>query len=53
MKAAVEIEWVVSHDTGDDDFHPAARGPAYGMARLVDARRLLRATCWSRSPTRG
>jgi glutamine synthetase len=37
MKAAVEIEWVVSHDTGDDDFHPAARGPAYGMGRLVDA----------------
>jgi glutamine synthetase len=28
---------VVSHDTGDDDFHPAARGPAYGMGRLVDA----------------
>ena len=37
MKAAVELEWVVSHDTGDDDFHPAARGPAYGMGRLVDA----------------
>ncbi len=37
MKAAVEIEWAVSHDTGDDDFHPAARGPAYGMGRLVDA----------------
>ena len=40
MKAAVELEWVVSHDVGDDsdnDFRPAARGPAYGMARLVDA----------------
>ena len=37
MKAAVELEWVVSHDTGDDDFHPAARGPAYGMGRLVDS----------------
>ena len=37
MKAAVELEWVVGHDVGDDDFHPAARGPAYGMARLVDA----------------
>jgi glutamine synthetase len=40
MKAAVELEWVVSRDSGndsDDDFHPAARGPAYGMARLVDA----------------
>jgi glutamine synthetase len=37
MQAAVEIEWVISHDTGDDDFHPAARGPAYGMGRLVDS----------------
>ena len=40
MSAAVELEWVVSHDVGDDsdnDFRPAARGPAYGMARLVDA----------------
>ena len=37
MKAAVELEWVISHDTGDDDFHPAARGPAYGMGRLVDS----------------
>jgi glutamine synthetase len=37
MKTAVEVEWVVSHDNGDDDFHPAARGPAYGMGRLVDS----------------
>ena len=40
MSAAVELEWVISHDLGDDaddDFRPAARGPAYGMARLVDA----------------
>ena len=36
MKAAVEIEWVVSSDPGDD-FVPGLRGPAYGMARLVDA----------------
>jgi glutamine synthetase len=36
MKAAVEIEWVVSEGPGDD-FQPAAHGPAYGMARLVDA----------------
>ena len=26
-----------SRTRGDDDFTPAARGPAYGMARLVDA----------------
>ena len=40
MLAAVELEWVISHDLGDDaddDFRPAARGPAYGMTRLVDA----------------
>jgi glutamine synthetase len=36
MQAAVEIEWVVSEGPGDD-FSPAAHGPAYGMARLVDA----------------
>ncbi len=35
MRAAIELEWVVSDDPGDD-FHPAVRGPAYGMARLVD-----------------
>jgi glutamine synthetase len=35
MKAAVEIEWVVSESSGDE-FAPAAHGPAYGMARLVD-----------------
>ena len=37
MKAAVELEWVISEDVGGDDFRPAARGPAYGMARLVDS----------------
>ena len=45
MKAAVELEWVIGKDVeddSDDDFRPAARGPAYGMARLVDALRLLR-----------
>jgi glutamine synthetase len=36
MKAAVELEWVVSDDPGED-FHAALRGPAYGMARIVDA----------------
>lgn len=36
MKAAVELEWVVGQDDGSDDFRPALRGPAYGMARLVD-----------------
>ncbi len=35
MRAAVELEWVISDDPGDG-FHPAVRGPAYGMARLVD-----------------
>jgi glutamine synthetase len=40
MKAAVELEWVVSKNFGDDsdnDFRAALRGPAYGMGRLVDA----------------
>jgi glutamine synthetase len=36
MKAAVEIEWVVSSAPGDD-LVPGVSGPAYGMARLVDA----------------
>jgi glutamine synthetase len=36
VKAALEIEWVVSR--GDDDaFTPAVSGPGYGMSRLVDA----------------
>ena len=55
MRAAVELEWVVSHDVGDDgddDFRPAARGPAYGMARLVDASDYS-ATCWPPWPTPG
>ena len=35
VKAAFEIEWVVS-DEPEDDFHPAMRGPGYGMNRLVE-----------------
>ncbi len=35
VKAAVEIEWVVS-DEPEDDFHPAMRGPGYGMNRLIE-----------------
>ena len=34
IRAAVEIEWVVSAGDGDD-FVSAAVGPAYGMTRLV------------------
>jgi glutamine synthetase len=34
VKAAVEIEWVVSEGDGDD-FTPGVYGPAYGMNRLV------------------
>lgn len=34
IKAAIEIEWVVSAGDGDD-FVSAALGPAYGMTRLV------------------
>lgn len=34
IKAAIEIEWVVSAGDGDD-FVSAAVGPAYGMSRLV------------------
>ena len=34
IKAAFEIEWVVSAGDGDD-FASAAPGPAYGMSRLV------------------
>jgi glutamine synthetase len=34
IKAAIEIEWVLSAGDGDD-FVSAAVGPAYGMARLV------------------
>jgi glutamine synthetase len=34
IKAALEIEWVVSAGDGDD-FVSAAVGPAYGMSRLV------------------
>lgn len=35
VKAAFEIEWVAS-DEPEDDFHPAMRGPGYGMNRLVE-----------------
>jgi glutamine synthetase len=34
IKAAIEIEWVVSAGEGDD-FVSAAVGPAYGMTRLI------------------
>jgi glutamine synthetase len=34
IKAAIEIEWVVSAGDGDD-FVSAAGGPAYGMSRLI------------------
>ncbi len=36
VKAAFEIEWVVSLD-GTDDFVPAVSGSGYGMARLTAA----------------
>jgi glutamine synthetase len=36
VKAAVEIEWVISRGDGDA-FDPAARGAGYGLSRLVDA----------------
>ena len=35
VKAAVEIEWVISGD--GDAFHPAVRGAGYGLSRLIDA----------------
>jgi glutamine synthetase len=34
VKAAIEIEWVISAGDGDD-FTPAVQGPAYGMNRLI------------------
>jgi glutamine synthetase len=35
-RCAFEVEWVAGLDDGlDDAFRPAARGPAYGHARLV------------------
>ena len=34
VKAAFEIEWVVSEGNGDD-FTPGVQGPGYGMTRLV------------------
>jgi glutamine synthetase len=36
VKAALEIEWVVSGGDGDE-FTAAVGGPGYGMSRLVDA----------------
>ncbi len=35
VRAALEIEWVVSEGEGDD-YRPATRGPAYGLARLAE-----------------
>jgi len=34
VKAAYEIEWVVSHGPGED-FQPGVTGAGYGMARLI------------------
>lgn len=46
MRAAVEIEWVLSAAEGDD-FTPATTAPAYGLSRLTEvsdyARELLEA----------
>jgi glutamine synthetase len=36
VRSAFEVEWVVSEGDGDA-FIPAVTGPAYGLARLVDA----------------
>jgi glutamine synthetase len=36
VKAALEIEWVISRGDGDA-FDPAVRGSGYGLSRLVDA----------------
>ncbi|GAA3445372.1 glutamine synthetase family protein [Planomonospora venezuelensis] len=41
IRAAFEIEWCVSAGTGDE-FVPACRGPAYGMARLTELGGYLR-----------
>ncbi|MFA1550952.1 glutamine synthetase [Actinomadura chokoriensis] len=41
VKAAFEIEWAVSKG-GGDEFSPACRGPAYGMARVVELAGYLR-----------
>ena len=35
MKAAFEIEWVVSQGDGDE-FSPAMHGPAYGITRITE-----------------
>jgi glutamine synthetase len=35
IKAAIEIEWVVSEE--GEDYVPAASGPAYGLARLTNS----------------
>ncbi len=36
VRSAFEIEWVVSQGDGDE-YVPAATGPGYGLARLVEA----------------
>nr|BFE88210.1 hypothetical protein GCM10020093_108110 [Planobispora longispora] len=41
VRAAFEIEWCVSAGAGDE-FVPASRGPAYGMARLTELAGYLR-----------
>ncbi|GAA4071357.1 glutamine synthetase family protein [Actinomadura miaoliensis] len=43
VRAAFEIEWVVSEGDGDDDgFVPACHGPAYGMTRISELPDYLR-----------
>ncbi|REE97845.1 glutamine synthetase family protein [Thermomonospora umbrina] len=41
VRAAFEVEWVVSDGPGDA-YTPAARGPAYGMARVAELPEYLR-----------
>lgn len=36
VRMGFEIEWVVGQARADDEFVPACRGPAYGMARVVE-----------------
>ena len=36
IRTAIEVEWVISDEPGDD-FTPGVRGPAYGLNRLIDA----------------
>jgi glutamine synthetase len=42
VRAGFEVEWCVSLGTAADEFTPACRGPAYGMARLTELSDYLR-----------